>query len=76
MGSYETRCLTLLLGWRLAGPALGETMLPRMAAARDALRARGVPARHLRLLAPADGRHAEWFWRREFGPAYRWLLAD
>lgn len=72
----KTRCLTLLLGWRLAGPALGQTMLPRMAAARDALRARGVPARHLRLLAPADGRHAEWFWRREFGPAYRWLLAD
>ena len=60
----------------VAGPAESETMLPLMAAARDALRARGVPASHLRLLAPADGRHAEWFWRREFGPAYRWLLAE
>ena len=60
----------------VAGPAESETMLPLMAAARNALRAHGVPARHLRLRAPADGRHAEWFWRREFGPAYRWLLAE
>ncbi len=25
--------------------------------------------------APDDGRHAEWFWRREFPAAYRWLFA-
>jgi predicted alpha/beta superfamily hydrolase len=24
---------------------------------------------------PDDGRHAEWFWRREFPAAYRWLFA-
>ncbi len=60
----------------VAGPAESETMLPLMAAARNELLARGVPASHLRLRAPADGRHAEWFWRREFGPAYRWLLAE
>jgi len=24
----------------------------------------------------ADGRHAEWFWRREFPAAYRWLFAE
>jgi metallo-beta-lactamase class B len=23
-----------------------------------------------------DGQHAEWFWRREFAAAYRWLFAD
>lgn len=23
----------------------------------------------------ADGQHAEWFWRREFGAAYQWLFA-
>jgi len=59
----------------VAGPAESETMLPLMAAVRDGLLARGVAPRQLRLKAPADGRHAEWFWRREFGPAYRWLLA-
>jgi metallo-beta-lactamase class B len=25
--------------------------------------------------APADGQHSEWFWRREFPAAYRWLFA-
>lgn len=59
----------------VAGPAESETMLPLMTAVRDGLLARGVAPRQLRLVAPADGRHAEWFWRREFGPAYRWLLA-
>ena len=26
-------------------------------------------------LIQADGQHAEWFWRREFGAAYQWLFA-
>jgi predicted alpha/beta superfamily hydrolase len=60
----------------VAGPAESETMLPLMVAARRQLLARGVAPSHIRLAAPADGRHAEWFWRREFGPAYRWLLAE
>ena len=59
----------------VAGPAESETMLPLMQQMRQALLTHGVPARHLALAAPADGQHAEWFWRREFGPAYRWLLA-
>lgn len=25
---------------------------------------------------PADGEHSEWFWAREFGPAYQWLFED
>jgi hypothetical protein len=51
-------------------------MLPLMVAARRQLLASGVSPSHIRLAAPADGQHAEWFWRREFGPAYRWLLAE
>lgn len=27
-------------------------------------------------LIHADGRHSEWFWRREFPNAYRWLFGD
>jgi predicted alpha/beta superfamily hydrolase len=42
----------------------------------DTLRAAGWPAAAVRALTPADGRHAEWFWRREFPAAYRWLFAD
>jgi metallo-beta-lactamase class B len=77
--SYERRHRPAPLSSRfyfVAGPAESETMLPLMTAARDGLLARGVPASHLLLRAPADGQHAEWFWRREFGPAYRWLLAE
>jgi predicted alpha/beta superfamily hydrolase len=60
----------------VAGPSESETMLPLMTEARNGLLAKGLKPRHLELKAPADGKHAEWFWRREFGPAYRWLLAE
>jgi predicted alpha/beta superfamily hydrolase len=60
----------------VAGPAESETMLPLLVEARKQLLSRGVAPSHIRLQAPADGQHAEWFWRREFGPAYRWLLAE
>lgn len=58
----------------VCGPQESETMLPLMVAWRDALRAGGVPATHLRLRAPADGQHREWFWQREFPAVYRWLF--
>jgi predicted alpha/beta superfamily hydrolase len=58
----------------VCGPQESETMLPLMVAWRDALRAAGVPATHLRLQAPADGQHREWFWQREFSAAYQWLF--
>lgn len=60
----------------VAGPAESETMLPLMRTVRDGLLARGLSPSHIAFKAPADGQHAEWFWRREFGPAYRWLLAE
>lgn len=59
----------------VAGPTESETMVPLMASMRDGLLARGVAPSHLAYVTPADGKHAEWFWRCEFGPAYRWLLA-
>lgn len=60
----------------VAGPSESETMLPLMTEVRNGLLAKGVKPSHIELKAPADGKHAEWFWRREFGPAYRWLLAN
>ncbi len=75
--AYERRHQPAPLASRfyfVAGPAESETMVPLMAAVRDGLLARGVGPSHIAYLTPADGQHAEWFWRREFGPAYRWLL--
>jgi predicted alpha/beta superfamily hydrolase len=60
----------------LCGTQESPTMAPLMAAVRDALRAAGVPAENLAFKALPDGQHAEWFWRREFEPAYRWLFAE
>jgi metallo-beta-lactamase class B len=40
----------------------------------DTLVAAGFPRAAIRALAPADGRHTEWFWRREFPAAYSWLF--
>ena len=58
----------------MCGPKESETMLPLMAQWRDELRAEGVPAANLSFHAPADGEHREWFWRREFPAAYRFLF--
>jgi predicted alpha/beta superfamily hydrolase len=58
----------------MAGPAEGPGMVPQMAEVRDALLARGLSPTRVAFKTPADGQHAEWFWRREFGPAYQWLL--
>ena len=60
----------------LAGPAESPAMVPYMAEVRDALLAIGVPPPHITFKTPADGQHAEWFWQREFGPAYQWLLTE
>lgn len=30
----------------------------------------------VRAMISSDGQHAEWFWRREFPAAYRWLFAE
>jgi metallo-beta-lactamase class B len=32
------------------------------------------PGVDIHAAAPDDGRHSEWFWRREFPAAYRWLF--
>ena len=58
----------------VCGPKESETMLPLMAQWRDELRAEGVPAASLSFHAPATGEHKEWFWRREFPAAYRFLF--
>ena len=53
-----------------------RTMARSLQAMVDTLAAAGVDtARDVRARLPADGAHAEWFWRREFPAAYRWLFA-
>ena len=58
----------------VCGTRESSTMLPLMVVWRDGLRAQGVPAGNLKLRAPADGQHREWFWRREFPAAHAFLF--
>ncbi|RSK44936.1 alpha/beta hydrolase-fold protein [Hymenobacter rigui] len=57
----------------VSGATESQTMVPLMQAMRDSLARGGVPAANLSFSAPADGQHAEWFWKREFSAAYQWL---
>ena len=43
---------------------------------RDTLLAAGWDSSAVRSVLPEDGRHSEWFWRREFPAAYRWLFPE
>lgn len=36
----------------------------------------GVNKKNIRKVFREDGQHSEWFWSREFGPAYQWLFND
>ena len=42
----------------------------------DSLAARGFDHTHVQSHVVEDGRHSEWFWRREFPAVYRWLFAN
>jgi predicted alpha/beta superfamily hydrolase len=59
----------------VAGAQEGPTMVPLMAAMRDSLRQVGVEPKDISYQVSPDGKHSEWFWRREFPAAYQWLYA-
>lgn len=69
----QARLRQLMRFYFVAGMQEGETMVPLMAAMRDSLKNSGVKASNISYRAVADGKHAEWFWRREFPAAYQWL---
>ncbi|MBK8920634.1 MAG: T9SS type A sorting domain-containing protein [Saprospirales bacterium] len=41
----------------------------------DAMFEVGFETPEVSIHVPADGQHAEWFWKREFPEAYKWLFA-
>lgn len=60
----------------LAGGQEPASVATNMNAVADAMLQAGFgPNEQLRLV-PADGQHAEWFWRREFPAAYQWLFQN
>lgn len=62
--------------YQLAGALEGQSMVPDMWAMHDSLMAAGFSASEVRSVAKSDGEHKEWFWRREFPAAFKWLFED
>lgn len=58
----------------LAGALESSSMVAQTQQLAQALHDVGFDSTDLALRIRADGQHAEWFWRREFPEAYRWLL--
>ena len=57
----------------MAGALESSSMVAQVQQLKDALVQAGFPAGLVQTVIRSDGQHAEWFWRREFEHAYRWL---
>lgn len=59
----------------LAGAQESASMVTQVTQLKNDLLANGFTASEVELVVKADGQHSEWFWRREFKPAYQWLFS-
>lgn len=58
----------------LAGAQESASLVAQVTQLNNDLLASGFTASEVELVVKADGQHSEWFWRREFKPAYQWLF--
>jgi len=57
----------------VTGGEEGGSMVPDMQKMYHLLNPKGT-LKHIRMLKPADGKHSEWFWHREFPEFYKFIL--
>jgi len=62
--------------YTIAGQGEGTEMLSGMNKMVDMLGTIGHGSENIRKIIHPDGKHAESYWSREFGNAYKWLFAD
>lgn len=60
----------------VAGRKESQTMVSDMESMIALLQTKGYLNTAIQLVVKEDGEHKDWFWRREFGPCYDWLLKD
>lgn len=68
---YDDTRLCFIAGRREGGRM--EMMMNKVA---HVLYAKGFSPERVSIKVHADGEHNEWYWRREFGQAYKWLFAN
>jgi len=57
----------------LAGALESSSMVAQVQQLQSAMIQAGFPAGLIQTVIRSDGQHSEWFWRREWEAAYRWL---
>jgi predicted alpha/beta superfamily hydrolase len=63
-----------LRAYFVAGTTESTTMVPKMQQMRNALINKTWLENELFLKTDADGQHSEWYWKREFSAAYKFLF--
>jgi hypothetical protein len=58
----------------LAGEKESDDLVEDVNKMKDILVKKGVDNNHLKVVYKPDGKHAEWFWSREFPEAVQWLF--
>ena len=74
VGQHPTKLATRF--YFVSGTSESETMAPLMQTMYTTLRQQGVPTEDLAYAALQDGKHAEWFWKREFPAVYQMLYQE
>ncbi|MFM7588545.1 MAG: alpha/beta hydrolase, partial [Bacteroidota bacterium] len=62
-----------VLTYLLAGALESSSMVAQVHQLQSAMIQAGFPAGLIQTVIRSDGQHSEWFWRREWEAAYRWL---
>ena len=58
----------------IAGELESNEMVPDMRKLYDQLLFQGVKKNNIQLITAPDGKHSEWFWKREFPRFFNWII--
>lgn len=58
----------------IAGDLESKDMVPDMKKIYDQLLSQGIKKNHILFKASSDGKHSEWFWKREYPQFYNWIM--
>ncbi len=62
--------------FHLGGQNESATMVTHINSITNGLISKGLLSARSKIQVDADGAHSEWYWKREFGAAYKWLFPN
>lgn len=73
-GYVSTRKMRKQRLYFIAGDLESNEMVPDMKRLYEQLLSQGVKPQQMQIKAAPDGKHSEWFWRREYPQFYKWIM--